>query len=186
MSDDHIVRNSAPTLAGLKTGSMFTCAYETKEALTLAIQSINRRLGPKGLRMLPLRFSDRKALVYLYRPDMLNDDLSDQAAKLLLQHQGYNTESIEKCLVQLVRKLRMSEDFPHEIGLFLGYPPEDVWGFIELGPYSCKYTGCWKVYGDEDLTRKKFAQFKKCTQVYCDCFAKGSTIERLTVVSAVQ
>lgn len=58
----------------------------------------------------------------------------------------------------IVRKLRRSEDFPHEIGLFLGYPLEDVAGFMELGPCSCKCTGCWKVYGNVEAAKKKFAQ----------------------------
>ena len=46
---------------------------------------------------------------------------------------------------------------------------------------NCKCVGCWKVYGDEEAAKKKFAQYKKCTQVYSDRWAKGTDIERLTV-----
>lgn len=99
----------------------------------------------------------------------------------MLRRNGYNTDSCEKCLVHLIRKLRAQEDFPHEIGLFLGYPVEDVHGFIEKGPDCCKCTGCWKVYGDEEAAKKKFAQYKMCTRVYCDQWAKGKAIEQLTV-----
>ena len=181
MSEDYIVRNCAPTLAGLKTGSMFTCPYESKEALLNSVRQLNKRLGKKGLRILPLRFSDKKALIYLYRPAKLSADLSNHTAKALLHPRGYNTESCEKCVVHLVRKLRQEEAFPHEIGLFLGYPPEDVHGFIENGACGCKGVGCWKVYGDEESAKKKFDQYKKCTRVYCDQWAKGKAIERLTV-----
>lgn len=181
MSDDFIVRNCAPTLAGLKTGSMFSCPFESKDALLNSVRQMNKRLGPKGLRVLPLRFSEKKALIYLYRPKKLRRDLAHTAATELLKQHGYNTASCEKCVVHLVRKLRRQEDFPHEIGLFLGYPPEDVWGFIENKACNCKCVGCWKVYGDEAAARKKFAQYKKCTRVYCDQWAKGKDIERLTV-----
>ena len=181
MSEDYIVRHCAPTLAGIKTASLFTCPFESREALLESIRQLNKRFVSKGLRLLPLRFSDQKALIYLYRPAKLRSDLSHATAEALLRSHGYDTGSCEKCVVHLVKKLRQQEDFPHEIGLFLGYPPEDVHGFIEQGPDLCKCTGCWKVYGDEESAKKKFAQYKKCTRVYWNQWAKAKDIERLTV-----
>ena len=181
MYDDYIVRNCAPTLAGIKTGSIFTCPYDSREALLHAIRRTNKRLGPKGLRVIPLRISERKALIYLYRPKSLSADLADTAEAELQKRYGYHAESSEKCIVRLVQKLRTQENFPHEIGLFLGYPPEDVCGFIENKACGCKCVGCWKVYGDEEAAKKKFALYKKCTKVYCDQWAKGKDIERLAV-----
>lgn len=181
MSEDYIIRNCAPTLAGLKTANMFACPFESRQTLLDSVRQLNKRLGPKGLRVLPLRFSDSKALIYLYRPAMLRSDLSHATAVRLLQEQGYNPENCHQCIVKLVQKLRQEEEFPHEIGLFLGYPPEDVCGFMEQGPDCCKASGCWKVYGNEAEAQKKFAQYKKCTQVYRDLWAKGNDIERLTV-----
>lgn len=181
MSEDYLIRNCAPTLAGLKTANLFTCPFDSREILLDSIRQINRRLGPKGLRLLPLRFSEKKALIYLYRPARLRTDLSHSTAAALLRQQGYQPENCEGCVMHLAQKLRRREEFPHEIGLFLGYPPEDVQGFIVQGPEGCKCSGCWKVYGDEETARKTFAQYKKCTRVYCDRWAKGTDIERLTV-----
>lgn len=183
MSEDYLVRNCAPTLAGIKTANLFTCPFESKDILLDSIRRMNKRLSGKGLRLLPLRFSDKKALIYLYRPAKLRRDLSQETAARLLQQHGYDTDSCEKCVVHLIRKLRTREEFPHEIGLFLGYPAEDVHGFIEKGPNCCKCTGCWKVYHNEEAAKKTFAQYKKCTRVYCDQWAKGKDIERLTVSS---
>ena len=50
----------------------------------------------------------------------------------------------EQCLARLIERLKDADEFPHEIGLFLGYPPEDVEGFIQE-PNGQKYTGIWKV-----------------------------------------
>ena len=181
MSEDYLVRNCAPTLAGIKTASLFTCPDESREALLSSLRQLNKRLNRKGLRLLPLRFSEKKALIYLYRPAKLRNDLSHATAQELLRCHGYSAGSCEQCVVHLAKKLRQQEEFPHEIGLFLGYPPEDVHGFIQLGPDCCKCSGCWKVYGDEEAAKKKFAQYKKCTRVYCEQWAKGKDIERLTV-----
>ena len=181
MSEDHLVRYCAPTLAGIKTGSMFGCAYTSESELRQTIRDLNHRLVPRGLRLLPLRFSGKKALMYIYRPAGLRQDLSDETAERLLKENGYCTGSCENCILQLIRRLRQQEDFPHEIGLFLGYPPEDVAGFIENNASGCKYVGCWKVYGDEEAAQKRFAQYKKCHQVYQKCWENGSALERLAV-----
>lgn len=80
-----------------------------------------------------------------------------------------------------MRRLHDSDEFPHEIGLFLGYPPEDVSGFIENRPGSCKLTGIWKVYGNAEEASRTFEKYKKCACVYNKCWANGSSLERLTV-----
>lgn len=82
-----------------------------------------------------------------------------------------------------MERLKESATFPHEIGLFLGYPPEDVSGFIENKPGSCKCVGHWKVYGNMAEAQRMFDQYKKCTDVYCRCWAAGESLERLTVRS---
>ena len=44
---------------------------------------------------------------------------------------GYDTSNLEACLERLKERIAQCEEFPHEIGMFLGYPLEDVRGFIE-------------------------------------------------------
>ena len=78
-------------------------------------------------------------------------------------------------------RFRQGGEFPHEVGVFLGYPPEDVDGFIGNRACGHKCVGCWKVYGEEEAARKTFAKYQKCTRVYCEQWARGASIERLTV-----
>ena len=181
MSEEMVVRHCSPTLAGMKTGNMFVCPYSGAEEMRDEIRRWNRQLGKKGLRFLPLRFRNNRALIYVYRPAKLSRDLQHETACRLLSERGYCTGTPDRCVGQLMKRLKESEEFPHEIGLFLGYPPEDVCGFIENRACNCKCVGCWKVYGDEEAARQKFAQYKKCTRIYCEQWAKGKAIERLTV-----
>lgn len=180
MSEELIVRHCSPTLAGLKTGNLFSCPYNTKDELTDYVRRLNQRLHSKGLRVLPVRLSNQRALIYLYRPERLKRDFSVEAARGLLLERGYPCDHPSQCVIRLIQRLREGEEFPHEIGLFLGYPPEDVQGFID-NKSDCKYTGCWKVYGDDRAAQALFAKYKKCTDVYCAQWAKGKSIERLTV-----
>ena len=181
MSEELLIRQGAPTLAGIKTGSLFPCACACRETLLTEIRRINRTLTPKGLCLLPIRFLEGQALLYLYRPAELRRDLQDALASELLRQAGYANESCARCVAQLIRRFRESGEFPHEVGLFLSYPPEDVRGFIEHRDDGCKCTGLWKVYGDEANAKRLFAQYRKCTQIYCALWQAGSDMERLAV-----
>ncbi len=181
MSEEAVILHGAPTLAGIKTGSLFRSTYESAEAMRTSLREWNRRFSGKGLRVIPLTFENNKALLYLYRPQRLSRDLSDAAANAILSNCGYCGGSPARCLCCLAKRIRANEDFPHEIGLFLGYPPEDVKGFIEHRDCDVKCVGCWKVYGDEAAAQKTFRLLRKCSALYRQRFQNGTPIERLTV-----
>ncbi len=142
---------------------------------------MNRRLVCKGLRVLALRYRDGVGLIYVYRPVRLERDLADGAAKSLLERFGYRSTGSIQCVAELMRRLRQDAEFPHEIGLFLGYPPEDVLGFIEHRNHGCKCVGSWKVYGDVEQARRAFAKYEKCSRIYYELWSHGREIERLAV-----
>lgn len=125
MSEDIIVRHCSPTLAGMKAGSMFSCDFESEDEMRSHVRRWNHLLGKKGLRVLPLKFQDNRALIYIYRISHLSRDLEDDTACCLLKERGYETGLPERCIVQLIQRLEGNREFPHEIGLFLGYPPEE-------------------------------------------------------------
>lgn len=181
MSDGWIIKHCSPTLAGIKTGSIFACPCPDTGEMRQSIRGWNRLLGKKGLRVLPLRLRNNRALVYVYRPAKLQEDLQRDTACALLQKQGYDMKTPDRCIIHLIKRLEERDEFPHEIGLFLGYPPEDVCGFIDNKARNFKCVGCWKVYGDAEAAQKIFEMYKKCTNVYCARYAQGESIERLTV-----
>ncbi|MGM9592272.1 MAG: DUF3793 family protein [Oscillospiraceae bacterium] len=178
MSDELIVRQCSPTLAGLKTGNMFSVGFESKAGTIERIRGLNRRLAPYGLRMLPLRFMEKRVLVYMYSPERLRADLERPQVRELLSGLGYDLSSAGGCIARLRRRMGDGGDFPHEVGLFLGYPAEDVRGFIE-NRAGCKCVGCWKVYGDVKAAKMTFESFEKCTRDNCGRLRRGCTLEQL-------
>lgn len=181
MSEQLIIQQCSPTLAGLKTGNLFLVEMGNREELLMEIRKINERLRNRGIRMVPMRFHKGKALIYLYRISKLKEDLNNQEARQILESIGYACNDPEKCIVLLQKRLKDFPEFPHEIGLFLGYPPEDVKGFIENKAENFKCVGTWKVYGNEQQAKKKFSQFKKCTRIYFEQWLNGRSMEQLTV-----
>ena len=108
MAEEILIRQGAPTLAGIKTGSLFPCPCEDREALLADIRKLNRRLSPKGLCLLPLRFLPGRALLYLYRPAGLRRDLRDAQASELLRQAGYGDEEKARSLFENTENARRS------------------------------------------------------------------------------
>ena len=120
-------------------------------------------------------------MLYLYRPTGLRRDLQDRLARQLLQEEGYPWTVPELCITALIKKLNTEHEFPHEIGLFLSYPPEDVKGFIDNHAGDYKYSGMWKVYGDINKARNMFKKYKQCTETYCRMWIAGFCMDQLAV-----
>ena len=48
MSEEYLIRNCAPTLAGIKTGSLFTCPYSCKAEVISSLRGLNQSFYQKG------------------------------------------------------------------------------------------------------------------------------------------
>ena len=181
MSDAFLVEHCAPTFAGLKTGNLFRISYADIEVFREELRRLNGILKKKGLRAVPVRMTAEFALVYLYRPDFLKRDLGSEEATCLLKSLGYEPQSVNRSVAFLARMMREKEAFPHEVGLFLGYPPEDVLGFMKSSREGVKCVGCWKVYGDEARARAAFWRFQRCREVFEENVQRGRKLEALIV-----
>ncbi len=145
MPEELIIEHCSPTLAGIKSGSLFSVRVSDDTDIKKEIRELNKALGIKGLRVIPLKKTCKYALIYLYRPDHLKKDLNDPRASSILRERGYELKNPESCIIQLVKHLKSDETFPHEIGLFLGYPPADVECFMKHPCNGVKCCGYWKV-----------------------------------------
>ncbi len=181
MSEDLIIKHCSPTLAGIKTGNLFSCTYTSIEETERVVRKYNKIFIPRGVKIQPLKYDKGRVLIYVYRPSKLEKDLCDENAVSILKTQGYYLLDLESSISYLKLRINSNNEFPHEIGLFLGYPPEDVQGFILHRGYGCKLTGCWKVYGNEEQAEKLFARFRKCSDIYYSKWLHGTSIQRLTV-----
>lgn len=183
MLEKMIVDYCAPTLAKMKTANMFNYKYTTLTKLQTEIAEANEKLNKKGVFIEVLKIAESRALVYVYRKRMLETDLAKDGVESLLSQYGYPSIEYSECLAKLKQHLKESNCFPHEIGVFLGYPLEDVIGFIEHGGKNCKHCGIWKIYSNECETRQLFAKFRKCSEVYTKVFMAGRPIVQMTVAA---
>ncbi len=181
ISEKSLIEHCSLTLSSLKTASLFTVKFESKLALNANISFWNEKFNHAGVNLKLLKVCENAALVYMYRQDMLLNDMNNTKASAILSQHGYKNLSIDKALKRLAQRLATYEEFPHEIGLFLGYPPEDVEGFICNKGRNCNLCRYWKVYGNADEALLKFAKYDKCKTIYKKLWQDGRDILKLTV-----
>lgn len=152
MLEQTMVLHCRSVMAGIKTANLFSYKFTDSKELTDEIRRLNGVCVPKGLRIVILSTSENRALIYAYRISKLREDFKDRLANSMLTQRSYSVDCPETCIKQLAEKIRPGCDFPHEIGLFLGYPPEDVYGFIT------NHADCAKCVGPGRFTAMRIGQ----------------------------
>lgn len=186
MSEYQIIKHCAPTLAGLKAGSLIRVKTTKSDDCNACISIISKKLNSKGIYLLPLVTFNDSVLLYIFRPSSLSQILSNSSILCILKQLNYDTSSISGLLKSLKKRLELyvgNDDFPHEIGFFLGYPYEDVISFLENKGKNYLFSGQWKVYHDVCSAKRLFCKHEKCTNIYCKCYNAGISLERLAVSS---
>lgn len=155
-----LVKRIGATIAGVKPAELLNIPYhyyyssqwqETREALT----------SPGGLEIVEVKKKDNKVQVLFYHRDSLGKVLGRRSNYHFLVDSGYPREyTLERYLGCLLERLR-GEEFPHEIGVFLGYPLKDVKGF--LGHPSLKLVEIkgWRIYGHRELSYRTYNRFRE-------------------------
>ncbi len=179
MSDLFIAENCAPTLAGIKTGNLFSTEVTDIRTFRRELRRLNRMLTGKGIRVIPIRLHDGHALVYLYRPERLAEDMRDSETAALLKELGYTCANADSLVMELINRLDHRRSFPHEIGVFLSYPAKDVRSFMKNTRKGVKLVGCWKAYHNTAQAAHTFEQYKRCTASYCSALKRGVPLEQL-------
>lgn len=129
--------------------------------------------------------SDGKCLVLFYRPEELEAYLRGPEISSLIREYGYSSRNLSKTLRRLTLRVREcmknGMGFPHEIGAFLGYPVNDVRGFIQNEGKGCLMTGYWKVYENLAGAKMIFNKYDRAKDSAVNEFLTGKTIREIAV-----
>lgn len=168
----------APSLSGIKPADLINWKQLEENGERL-LAGYTMLLARWGICLRVLRRRGRQCLLLIYRPELLADWLARPEIAAMLLREGYPVpEGPEAMLDALAQRLK-ARDFPHEIGLFLGYPAADVEGFRRNKGRSCKLSGLWKVYDQVEETARRFQAFDLCRASLCAQLAEGKTLAQL-------
>lgn len=165
----------APALTGAKPADLISRAGSAKET-----ERLLRRCAYSGVCLQRLGQVRGRSLILVYRPDRLSAQLAQPSVRAMLGAEGYPVDgSTDAMLTHLSRQLARPDHFPHEVGLFLGYPPADVAGFRANGGKNSLYTGLWKVYSDVEGAKAAFRRCRDCREALCRRVLEGRPLAQV-------
>lgn len=149
----YVASQCAPVLKGIKASNMITMEAGTWRILRKAFQN-------SKVICIPLSLGKEKDVLLLYRYGHLAGLLKEEKVIRFLRGCGYDRMDAASVIIRL--RMRYQEyisghaPFPHELGVILEYPVEDVESFIVNGGKNCLLTRYWKVYHNKERAEEIF------------------------------
>lgn len=166
----------APVLAGLKISNLLILPVKD-------MVKVKRILKCSEVDCELISVNAGKATMLLYRVKELEAYFQNKEIRILMQFLGY-TDFAKEALFARFQKHYMAyqqeaAEFPHEMGFFLGYPLEDVVGFIQNQGKNFLYTGYWKVYGNLQEKVRLFQRFDLVQKQMVQYVSDGGSLGEL-------
>ncbi len=175
--NEQIAVQCAPLLAGLKPSNLLIIPKGMVSDLKVSLQGTQ-------VAAYCLTEYDGKQVYLLYRVNELIVYLTRPEVQKLLLKLGYGGGELFMLLQQVSERYtahkRSKGEFPHELGLLLGYPAVDVKGFMEHAGKNFLYSGYWKVYGNVRETVALFREFGKAKETVMQLVKMGYSIADIT------
>ena len=126
--------------------------------------------------------SEDKATFLVYREDGLKAYLMQDRVCQSMKSFGYESLDLNDVLSCFQKRyadcMEQIAEFPHEMGLLLGYPVEDVEGHNYL------YAGYWKVYGHVEEKKALFNRYEEARKVLIQLLASGRSVSEMAACYA--
>ncbi len=197
--DLELALQCAPLIAGLKVSNLLN--IDIKE-----LDRMEELLKESSISWHILYEDSYKANVLLYNVKLLEDYLRRESVSRELGEMGYEdcfVKSDVSCdnncidcmgycykdgmlnvlLNSFSKKysdyMLSKKDFPHELGFLLGYPVEDIKGFINYKGEKYQYVGYWKVYKNPEQKKKIFEAFENAKESLINLLYHGVSMSEI-------
>lgn len=157
-----LIENLAPLVMGIKPSVLMNVSYNDEVNWSKFKILFTR---PKALEIREIRKLNGQLQVMFYQKDLLDSVLSQRAIQQFLRSLSYPTHYSLDNYLQVLKDRIVSGKFPHEIGVFLGYPLKDVLGFMGLQPLPYTKTQGWRIYGEERPSNEVYENYRKARRM---------------------
>lgn len=184
-----IGRQCAPLLVGIKPSNLLI--LERGHEMLL-----DEVLAGSGLCRCLLYTSQAKDYWFIFEEQRLREVMNRREHAEFLNDCGYALSESESpnVLSQVLETLRFrftaykkeEAEFPHEMGLLLGYPLNDVLGFIRHKGRDFKMSGYWKVYDNVTYADWMFRLYENAKTLVLHMCRQGFLIPEICEVCRME
>ena len=127
-------------------------------------------------------------MLLAWRPLQVEKIVADAQSRAFLDSVGLPSGDASALMAELVGRLRAyyagRASFPHELGLVLGYPVDDVRGFMADGGRGAKVVGRWRCCGNVENARRRFDELARRERECRLSYAQGTSVRELLEMGA--
>lgn len=134
-----------------------------------------------------LYVSDTLYYVLVYYKPLLEEVINQYSEHAILREKGYVSgnlfldSNIRNFKIRFYKYQSKEIDFPHELGIFLGYPIKDVEEYIKNDGQNYMLCGYWKVYDNVEEASKMFQRYTELRERAVNLFFSGQELYEINV-----
>ena len=200
-----VVQQCAPVLMGVKPAGMFNVvryhqvgthpcgkpimAQAAREQIELAVEHADAALRETSVRLRVMAHRKGSSMVFVWGPDLMRAFIGRDPEATMLEVEGYDVNDDEACIDRLQTRVLSfdsrprnpdgTDRFPHEVGFLLGYPLDDVTGFVRTRAAALA-RGWWNVYSDVARAQRVFRTYDACVTLADQRLCEGGTLASLS------
>jgi len=159
--EEWLFLNAAGVLLADKTGELLTLRHDEFVIEPNDLRSTFRNFSDSWCSDIEImQTSNGSTKLLLYRPDLLQKVLDEAPFCVIHERLNYILPLSARSFVrELKTRWESRGHLPHEIGIALGYPLDDVFGYMGLLPLPCKGVCGWRVFGCMAESRRRSCSF---------------------------
>lgn len=210
MLEGEVARWCAPVLMAAKPAGMFNVvryhqvgmrldgkplmAQAAPQQAELAAADLDGALRETGVRVRVMAHRRGSSMVFVWRPSLMEAFIGRDPEATMLEVEGYDPADPDSCVDRLQARVLGfdarprnpdgTDRFPHEVGFLLGYPIDDVMGFVRTRA-AVLARGWWNVYSDLGRGRRVFRLLDSCTALAARRLMQGATLPDLAASSSL-
>ncbi len=164
--------HGSPLFEGYKSSVLIM--VPTKNIEEIMCEEIILMFREKGFELKVMGQCHLNTRILIFNRKALEEDIYSKDRFEFLQGYGYSIMPLDSMLNELTKRLNNCDiPFPHEVGIFLGYPLEDIQGFIKNKAQNYSLSGYWKVYSNKEKTRIVFDNYRKSRKKNINKYING-------------
>lgn len=175
-----MVLQCAPLFTGLKVSNLLIIPAKKGDLVREVLEETEIHIRKLT------EFKGRTTYI-LFKRDVLDAWIMEEDNRQFLAEYGYEDCTLDSILNKIEGRycayVRENKAFPHEIGILLGYPAEDVRGFVANEGRNCLCSGYWKVYGHPSEKKKLFQRFDQAKRTLLKAISAGVELQSFLVSS---
>ena len=141
-----LIYNASLVISGVKPSATITIKKGNENLYDKWIKYGISFLKEIDIQYINLRECSNALIILIYSEEKLSNYIFKEENKRFLRQLGYSEENDMREYLEILKRRYKEFNCPHELGIFLGFPLNDVKDFMNCKDKKCLSCGYWLVY----------------------------------------